>query len=499
MSYYAIGIGGTGAKCLESLIYLSAAGLMPDKEDLYVLYVDSDRANGNGTRTSELLRNYQNCYDNHIADEDLFKTHIPPLQNDVDGNVSNYWSPTENDDQLENFLIKSRLDDNFRHIFDVLFTDKEAKTNLNKGFRGRPSIGAVVMANKVDLESAEPWKTLRGRIQSDSGSGRIPKVMIFGSIFGGTGAAGFPTIARLLKNWAKSSSENPVQIGGVLGLPYFSFDDSKLDSNELHVKSADLVLSTQASLRYYHQQKFHRIVDVTYLLGADDQREMPVPSIGSADQINPAHWIELCAALAATDFFRNDNTARKPYQLLARQSSGNLQWSDLPDSAARPKMLHLARFSFAFLHYFYPKLQDLSENKKIHRATWYVHFFDKKDVDLQRAFQGELKSVKKFCEKYLEWFANIQFSVTGRETGIKKMIDYSSFGTVSNGAVGMRGSFQDNNFTAQFDAQGFKNLTDNGSSLDKIVERMNESKAPDNFNNTAWNFINSLYRNCKNC
>ena len=44
MGYYAIGIGGTGAKCLESLIHLAAAGMMPTNKDLHVLFVDPDNA-----------------------------------------------------------------------------------------------------------------------------------------------------------------------------------------------------------------------------------------------------------------------------------------------------------------------------------------------------------------------------------------------------------------------------------------------------------------------
>jgi len=32
MNYYVIGIGGTGAKCIEALTHLCAAGMMPDGE-----------------------------------------------------------------------------------------------------------------------------------------------------------------------------------------------------------------------------------------------------------------------------------------------------------------------------------------------------------------------------------------------------------------------------------------------------------------------------------
>ena len=50
MGYYAIGVGGTGAKCLESLIHLSAAGMMPKSDELHVLFVDPDTSNGSRAR-----------------------------------------------------------------------------------------------------------------------------------------------------------------------------------------------------------------------------------------------------------------------------------------------------------------------------------------------------------------------------------------------------------------------------------------------------------------
>ncbi len=379
-----------------------------------------------------------------------------------------------------------------------MFSEEEAKTNLDKGFRGRPSIGSVVMANSVNLDKVEPWKTLQAKMKGDAGSGQIPKIMIFGSIFGGTGAAGFPTIARLLKNWTNSIGKDyPLQIGGVLCLPYFSFDDSRFDKNELHVKSENLVLNTQAALRYYQQQNFHENINVTYLLGADDQRQMPVASTGSSDQKNPAHWIELCAALAAIDFYRNDNTKREPYQLLARQSSGNLLWSDLPDrEIVQDKLLHLARFSFAFLSDYYPRLRELYQNRKTYRATWYVHFFENKKVNLANSFDNELKFVKQFCEKFLFWFANIQYSVYGREVTPKNLIDYSSFAIVNSGILDLRGTVQNNEFHSAFDLSGFANIVDRGNNLTDLLKKMNESRPPTNSDQTAWSFINTLYRNC---
>ena len=60
MSFYVIGIGGTGARCVESLIHLAAAGMMPDGE-LHVLFVDPDESNGSRDRAEKTLTKYVEC------------------------------------------------------------------------------------------------------------------------------------------------------------------------------------------------------------------------------------------------------------------------------------------------------------------------------------------------------------------------------------------------------------------------------------------------------
>jgi len=52
-----IAIGGSGARCLESLVYLCAMGLGPKK--LIPFIIDPDIDNGNLSRTLELISKYQ--------------------------------------------------------------------------------------------------------------------------------------------------------------------------------------------------------------------------------------------------------------------------------------------------------------------------------------------------------------------------------------------------------------------------------------------------------
>ena len=51
MKYYLISIGGTGAKCLEAFVHMNAAGLMKNRGEIKIIYVDPDASNGNLAKT----------------------------------------------------------------------------------------------------------------------------------------------------------------------------------------------------------------------------------------------------------------------------------------------------------------------------------------------------------------------------------------------------------------------------------------------------------------
>ena len=116
-------------------------------------------------------------------------------------------------------------------LYESLFTEQERTTNLDKGFRGHPAIGAAVMTEKMDIND-EPWKTILPQINADKNA----KIFLFASVFGGTGAAGFPTIARLLQAELHKDGEGNciAKIGGALVLPYFQFPPADAaNSNEM--------------------------------------------------------------------------------------------------------------------------------------------------------------------------------------------------------------------------------------------------------------------------
>jgi hypothetical protein len=494
MNYYVIGIGGTGAKCIEALTHLCATGLMPDGQ-LYALFVDPDKANGSLERAQITLQQYVNCLQLQLGATDLLKTTIVRAKPDV-------WTPfgEETQPSLNNLFQYNSLkvtNQAAAHLFDALYSRAEKETTLEKGFRGHPSIGAAVMAKTVQLEEVEPWRTFLNNIKNDVGAGTGAKIFLFGSIFGGTGASGFPTIARLIRDVLKTIGQANARLGGALVLPYFSFIPDA--SNQLKASSENFLMNTQAALKYYYQQDNTNIYDAVYLCG--DESLSPVTfSIGAKTQRNEPHFIELYAALAAIDFFFKQEP--QGYYMLARHDKNQndqknkLEWYDLPhdkgSDTVKQKIGQFVRFAFAYLSAYLPMLDEIRTNGKGYRAPWFIDSFERKNIPISdNATQTSLAYVKAYCESFLLWIANVQNSAKDEHINL---VNHFAFAEAKDGKIAIK-------LPQNFTLSDFSNLIlpagkGDPHALDKLWERMCDAKVKDPTANGVGRFIHALYREC---
>ena len=131
MKNFIIGIGGTGAKCLEHLIHCCSSGLGPD--DLWVGMVDQDEANGNVSRTKILLNKYINLRTS-LRDENkhdlsdssnLFKTNIMTNNDPV-------WLPMrETDPSLKQLIKYNLLKKEVQGLIDCLYDPTQQQLELS--------------------------------------------------------------------------------------------------------------------------------------------------------------------------------------------------------------------------------------------------------------------------------------------------------------------------------------------------------------------------------
>ena len=488
MGYYAIGIGGTGAKCLESLMHLAAAGMMPDNNDLYMLFVDPDEANGSLARAVATLNHYKKFRtEPRLAQPRLLQTEIISAKSPV-------WTPFNKDNpnpSLKDFVRYNDLRAK-KHpaadLFEVLYSQKEREAKLDKGFRGHPSIGASVMAQTVKLGADDPWLTFRMLVAKDTDA----KVFLAGSIFGGTGASGFPTIAELVKDEFKNKK---VQVGGALILPYFTFDDTK--DNELKAKAEHFLMNTQAALEYYHLWNKKLIYDAIYLFGDESQIKVN-NALGGENQENAPHFIELYAALAAIDFFgKNFGPNQVSQYFRIDRDSKQLQWTDLPDnnngSEIRSKIEHLARFAFAYLSIYQPMLNNnIRGNGSSYRAPWYIDFFERNGISLNDDTITRLEEVQSYCEDFLLWLASVQNSAGDQQVGLVKYDAYTQKSDQNRLALRPVDSF---------DLKKFGNLISSNTAetlrpVNRLWENMCLAKGKSDGTGDIGRFLSALYRNC---
>lgn len=425
---YLIGIGGTGARVAEAVAHCCAAGYGPD--ELTMFLIDPDEANGNLSRTKELVHNYvtarkriqegtrQRIFRTEIKTPDPIVWGVFPQQNET---LSNYigYEPLKHQHQ------------DMAQFIQLLFSSDELGAQLNEGFRGHPSIGAVVMSNP-DMQQ-EPWRTLWNDVTNQQKLESV-RVFLVGSIFGGTGAAGVPTFGarQMIKfregaNLSEAQGESKILLGGALVLPYFAFDVDPVakerEGDRMFVTPADFPIATKAALQYYSEKDLS--FDELYLMGDSLNQKIGQFSPGSRGQQNRPHYIELVSALAAFDFYEqaDKGTKRGRVWLHAAREMANVSWRALPvsrdsdlvlphQSLLKERIATMTAFNYALLTYGAGALGTKHEDIK---DSWYKdHFkFNRKRPeealrDPRQAQNREVVDlVASFGRSFLDWICSL--------------------------------------------------------------------------------------------
>jgi len=436
---FLVGIGGSGAKIAESAIFLCAAGFSPDtggdQDKLFLFLVDPDRGNGNLVRTTKLISSYLECKKDFQAHGNvrLFHTDLKVPDDEKD----RVWTIFDKTDMtlsewigFEGLNKKEEKDE--QDMMSVLFSKEELNTPLNMGFRGHPSIGSVVMTELP--ENNYPFKLLWDELPE--GKPFDVRLFLVGSVFGGTGAAGFPTLGhrntlKFNRNKEAAVDEKAnisrILLGGSLILPYFKVVKND-DRADMHVTSSDFPIATKAALEFY-DTKDSLGFDQVYFVGDSLSQSVGEFSVGSTSQSNKPHYIEIVSSLAAFDFFSQEPVTvekkeKETMYFIARRDSNRLDWNSLPFSRSEEKItkvrsdfkLRLATmtvFCYALVTYGRSILnaEEDARNKDEFRHSWWKDNFKFKEDDFlnpRTARNKEyLQKVMRFAESYLAWIIDI--------------------------------------------------------------------------------------------
>lgn len=304
---YVFGIGGTGSRVLKALTMLLASGvkLQNGFDTVVPIIIDPDAANGDLNRTSDILTKYQNIYKAVGNNNQMFGTKILTLKQLVDENLPNVtdhfkFGTTNTGQKFGDFIDYRGLDNENKAFIDLLFSSENLEADMTVGFKGNPNIGSIVLNSFSD--SAEYNEFTNSFNPGDA-------VFIISSIFGGTGASGFPLLLKNLRvNNPKIPNSSVIclsTIGAITYLPYFKV--SNTDKEGQAIDSSTFFSKSKAALSYYQHAIFDKkeeSLDAFYYLGDYSNNNMPYAE-GKSEQKNNAHFLELAGALSIIDFTKD--------------------------------------------------------------------------------------------------------------------------------------------------------------------------------------------------
>lgn len=322
MGCYIIAVGGTGNKILESIVYAACAdafytlderGARVPINKLSLLSVDVDAACGNTTRAkraSEYYEDVRRLFAANDVERRFFHTEL---------NVEKWNMNLSRRASSVGKLAQNHSRD--RLLSQTIFTKTEAELEYSEGFRGHPDLGVLFFADILkELEENEKrgqpdeMLTFIRRMEADISRGESVKLMLCGSIFGGTGASGIPALSRYLRERFRARSEL-FELGAMLMLPYYKVPPSSVNEElEIVVKSSTFLDKARTALQYYGMAGLIRqseadqsgVFDALYMLGLPPEGFVTARnySTGSQSQENDAHMLEWLATRCIASFMR---------------------------------------------------------------------------------------------------------------------------------------------------------------------------------------------------
>ena len=194
-----VAIGGTGMRVAQSLVALAATGFLSDLCEtdykLEIRLVDLDIVPGSDKIELEEMIRAVNDAMGHlsiIVDNDTANKRWRAKGIDA---TKTLQVPINDRSTLNDLLREGFLREPETLAFHALFSEDDRSLPLRRGCKGRPRIGSLLWAEQFDLDwinSGGFWRSIFGDIGEDDEL----RVMFAGSVFGGTGASGTPTLAQ---------------------------------------------------------------------------------------------------------------------------------------------------------------------------------------------------------------------------------------------------------------------------------------------------------------
>jgi hypothetical protein len=417
-----IAVGGSGARVAQSVVALAAAGfadrLVREDARLTIRLVDIDINHADGMELHKLVESYHEAFqflwdarckkdrkvwrplEIVLEDEGLFY-----FGTGFDGGVHNYSS-------IESYINGYiNLGDAHKPLIEALYGTVDLQMQLYDGCKGHPHVGSLLWEHLYDEKRISFWDSLVMR----AGSPDPARIMFTGSLFGGTGASGVPTLAKCLRG-SLAQMQN-WDIGLTLLAPYFYLNNAKerkTQAGEVEVDFSQFSFQSKLALNYYILEDVLPRVECIQIVGSDEQSMVDrngaaVENKGDSTenpQNNPAVPAELTAAIGIMQYFTSvwDKGAFVPKETV----EGKHDWSMFPQAGVvRGCLEQLERFCLMTRDYFTTIV--LLKNTAL-APTFIKEFWSdgtRSEAGWKSKWKGKeegIGALLEFSENMLDWF-----------------------------------------------------------------------------------------------
>lgn len=158
--------------------------------------------------------------------------------------------------------------------------------------------GTVVLGERIEKD--DWYKSFKTQFQDGD------RVMIISSIFGGTGASGYPLLEKKIRNIDNNEAIKKVVMGAITVMPYYALKDPSTTNSD--IDSSNFFTKTRAALAYYENN-----VESDFLYYIGEKKLRQVFDNDEKKQEDTAHFIELIAATALFDFLKRPKPQKTQY------------------------------------------------------------------------------------------------------------------------------------------------------------------------------------------
>lgn len=193
-------VGGTGLRVMKSILMLMAGGMSTKGYMVVPVILDPHLDLDEKKNLHSLIESYKNVYNRSINNgsdtmnhlEGFFNSEVRTI-NELNNQSNDTQQAAGTNAKFRSYISLANLaaNDINNYLIETMFSTKNLDNPLSVGFKGNPNVGTVVLGDMI--EHADWFNAFKLHCEKDD------RVFIISSIFGGTGASGYPLLEKKIR------------------------------------------------------------------------------------------------------------------------------------------------------------------------------------------------------------------------------------------------------------------------------------------------------------